>query len=272
MGQHAPVAIWKLIIAYDISMKSMKTPNLVALGALAFSLTQAAAQQIPAVTTPANDAGTVSLQIGDPIEVGHPTNAKNPAIPKEFRKKNVSVVLHGVLATDGSFKDLEVVGGEPALADPSLDEVRQWTYSACTLHGVSIEVPVFIAFGFRGKNVSRVVEADLPFPTKPSEVKEGTQEMSRVGRGGTTPPRTIYAPDPEYSETARIAKYQGVMTLGMIVGADGIPRDVWVVRKLGLGLDQKAIEAVRRWKFEPATRDGELVAVHINVEVTFHLY
>jgi protein TonB len=93
----------------------------------------------------------------------------------------------------------------------------------------------------------------------------------RVG-GGVSAPRTIYAPDPEYSEEARKAKYQGTCVLWLIVGPDGRPRDIRLARSLGLGLDEKAIEAVRTWKFEPAMKDGRPVAVQINVEVSFRLY
>jgi TonB family protein len=93
----------------------------------------------------------------------------------------------------------------------------------------------------------------------------------RVG-GGVSAPRALDTPDPEYSEEARKAKYQGVCILWLIVGPDGHPRDVKVARSLGMGLDQKAIEAVRKWKFEPAMKDGKPVAVQINVEVNFRLY
>ena len=93
----------------------------------------------------------------------------------------------------------------------------------------------------------------------------------RVG-GGVSAPKVTYQPDPEYSEEARKAKYQGVCVLSLIVGPDGKPRDVKVARSLGLGLDEKAIEAVNQWKFEPAQKDGKPVAVAINVEVTFRLY
>jgi len=93
----------------------------------------------------------------------------------------------------------------------------------------------------------------------------------RVG-GGVSAPRVIYDPDPEYSEEARRAKYQGVVVLWMIVGVDGHPRDIRVSRTLGMGLDEKAIDAVRKWKFEPALKDGHPVAVQVNVEVTFRLY
>jgi TonB family protein len=93
----------------------------------------------------------------------------------------------------------------------------------------------------------------------------------RVG-GSVSPPRVTYGPDPEYSDEARKAKYQGVCVLWMIVGADGSPRDVRVARRLGRGLDEKAIEAVRKWRFEPALKDSKPVAVMINVEVSFRLY
>ena len=93
----------------------------------------------------------------------------------------------------------------------------------------------------------------------------------RVG-GGVSAPRVIYQPDPEYSEEARKAKYQGTCVLWVVVGPDGRPHEIRVQRTLGMGLDEKAIEAVRSWKFEPAKKDGQPVAVQINVEVNFRLY
>jgi TonB family protein len=93
----------------------------------------------------------------------------------------------------------------------------------------------------------------------------------RIG-GGVSPPRALSTPDPEYSEEARKAKYQGTVVLWLIVDANGHPRDIRVARSLGMGLDQKAMEAVRTWKFEPAMKDGKPVAVQMNVEVSFRLY
>ncbi len=93
----------------------------------------------------------------------------------------------------------------------------------------------------------------------------------RVG-GGVSAPRVIYQPDPEYSEEARKAKYQGTVVLWVVVGADGRPREMRVARSLGMGLDEKALEAVRTWRFEPARMNGQPVPVQINVEVNFRLY
>jgi TonB family protein len=93
----------------------------------------------------------------------------------------------------------------------------------------------------------------------------------RVG-GGVSAPKEIYAPEPEYSEEARKVKHMGIVVLQLVVGSDGLPRDIRVVRTLGLGLDEKAIEAVRKWRFEPAKKDGKPVAALVSVEVDFHLY
>lgn len=93
----------------------------------------------------------------------------------------------------------------------------------------------------------------------------------RVG-GGVSAPRPIYAPDPEFSDEARKAKYQGTVVLWIVVGADGRTHDIRIQRSLGMGLDEKAIDAVRQWKFEPARKDGYPVAVQVNIEVIFRLY
>ena len=93
----------------------------------------------------------------------------------------------------------------------------------------------------------------------------------RVGNG-VTAPRVIYSPDPDYSDEARKAKYQGVVTLWAIITPDGRPTNIRVARSLGMGLDEKAVETVRHWRFEPGKKDGVPVPVVINVEVDFHLY
>jgi periplasmic protein TonB len=85
-------------------------------------------------------------------------------------------------------------------------------------------------------------------------------------------PRVIYDPEPDYSDEARAAKYQGMVTLALVVRADGRPTNLHVARSLGMGLDEKALAAVRTWRFEPGRKDGRPVAVQIEVEVDFRLY
>lgn len=90
--------------------------------------------------------------------------------------------------------------------------------------------------------------------------------------GGVAPPRIKYQTEPEFSEEARKAKHQGTVVVRATVGPDGRIHDPHVVRSLGLGLDEKAIESVNQWLFEPAVKDGRKVAVYVDIEVNFRLY
>lgn len=102
----------------------------------------------------------------------------------------------------------------------------------------------------------------------PLPKKEGS---FRVG-GGVSAPRVTYHPDPSYTEPARQAGYQAVTVLWLVVDRDGLPQDIRIVRPAGMGLDEAAVNTVRTWRFDPATKDGNAVRVQVNVEVNFHLY
>jgi TonB family protein len=100
---------------------------------------------------------------------------------------------------------------------------------------------------------------DCPVPPVPPEPRERE-------------PRAIYAPDPEYSENARAMKISGIVVLSLIVGVDGLPRDIRVYKGLGYGLDEKALEAVQKWKFQPAMKDGHPFETPTNVEISFRTF
>ena len=100
----------------------------------------------------------------------------------------------------------------------------------------------------------------------------GDRDGVQMVRGDVIAPRVLLSPDPDYSDEARKAKVQGKVTLWLVVGTDGRPRDLRVVHSLGYGLDEKAIEAVTNWKFDPARLNDKPVAVQINVEVMFRLF
>lgn len=89
--------------------------------------------------------------------------------------------------------------------------------------------------------------------------------------GSLTAPRVLYKVEPEFSEEARKAKYQGTVLLTIEVGEDGKPHRLQVLRGLGLGLDEKAMEAVSRWRFRPASRNGRPVRAAATIEVNFRL-
>jgi periplasmic protein TonB len=89
--------------------------------------------------------------------------------------------------------------------------------------------------------------------------------------GAVTFPVAISQPEPEYSDEARRARREGEVLVSLIVDARGRPIDVRVLHPLGMGLDQKAIEAVSRWRFKPGTKDGKPVPVIAQVAVRFRL-
>ena len=103
-------------------------------------------------------------------------------------------------------------------------------------------------------------------PGKPPQ----TEKVHRIGEGAT-PPEVTKRVDPELSEEARRDKVQGTVVLSFVVGVDGIPRDITVKRSFGHGLDEKAIEALRQWRFEPGRKDGQPVPTTVTIEVNFHL-
>jgi len=90
----------------------------------------------------------------------------------------------------------------------------------------------------------------------------------RVGPG-VTPPRLTHKVEPEYSPLARAYHIQGSVVFRIIVDEHGLPRDIHVVSPLGFGLDEKAEEAIQKWRFVPGTKDGEPVPVIAQVEVNF---
>ena len=126
----------------------------------------------------------------------------------------------------------------------------------------------------------------VPFDDASGIQDKGAPDCSRggptfgVGSGlhsgpperNVTMPRAIFMPDPEYSEQARKKKIKGVIVLSLTVGVDGRPHDIKVEKGLGYGLDEKAVEAVNRWQFEPALKEGQPVEKEIKVEVNFRLY
>lgn len=114
-------------------------------------------------------------------------------------------------------------------------------------------------------------ERSQPQAAGDGEAKAAEIPLARIGKGVTIP-KVILPKDPPFSEEARRAKYQGTATLMLVVDKTGQVQNIRIVRPLGMGLDQKAVETVAKWQFHPATKDGEPVSVELAVEVDFHLY
>jgi TonB family protein len=116
---------------------------------------------------------------------------------------------------------------------------------------------------------ARALAASQRTSTQTQEAASGGG-VFRIG-GGVSAPVAVEKHEPQYSSEARINKYQGTVVLSIVIGADGIPLDFRVMRSLGLGLDQKAIEAVRQWRFKPGMKEDQPVSVKATVEVNFRM-
>lgn len=95
--------------------------------------------------------------------------------------------------------------------------------------------------------------------------------IRRIG-GGVAAPIVLFAPEPEFSDEARKAKASGNVLVYLQVDTNGRPMKVRVLRGIGLGLDEKAVEAVSHYKFKPAMENGHAVAVEMQVEVNFQIF
>jgi TonB family protein len=103
-----------------------------------------------------------------------------------------------------------------------------------------------------------------------STFQNTTPNVYKIG-GDVTTPILVSKIEPEYSQDARAAKYQGSVLVYAEIGADGSAHNMEVSRGLGLGLNEKAIQAISQWKFKPSTKDGQPVTVGAYIEVNFRL-
>jgi TonB family protein len=108
-------------------------------------------------------------------------------------------------------------------------------------------------------------------PSDPTAPAQANEPLYKIG-GHISAPQIKHRVTAQYTDEAKRANYQGVCLIGLIVNAQGNPVNVHVVRPLGMGLDEKALEAVRQYKFRPAMKDGKTpVPVMVTIEVDFRL-
>jgi TonB family protein len=202
------------------------------------------------------------------VPLGEPLEWSLPKYPKEARKLklqgDVGLILH--VNEEGKVTESFVLGGPAELIKTVTDAVKKWSYVPYEVNGHPVPVTTKILARFSiPENRRPGVAVAFEMPTVPV-----LGPIYKVGPG-VTAPKPLKTPDPEYSQEAKHGKYQGRCDLGVVIGPDGRTYDIKVTRYLGEGLDEKAIEAVRKWRFEPARKDGKPVAVAITVQVEFHL-
>ena len=100
---------------------------------------------------------------------------------------------------------------------------------------------------------------------------EPVYELKNARENGIQAPKPIYAPEAEYSDYARRKKISGVVLLSFVVAKDGTVHDPAVIKSLEQSLDKQALNAVKKWRFAPATKDGQPVAVRIQADISFKI-
>jgi TonB family protein len=172
--------------------------------------------------------------------------------------EQVDAILSRVFLTaQDSFADLVPDYWKPCIPDGLSGKVSKCLFAP--------EFSAIPGFGSRGSSES----ASDQTGTRDQNVLRQTDYR----RGsGNSPPLIILQHEPEFSESARLAKFHGTVTLGLVVNPEGVPVNVHILGPVGCGLDAKAVQAVEGWRFKPAEKQGQPIAAEIAVEVDFHLY
>jgi TonB family protein len=138
----------------------------------------------------------------------------------------------------------------------AMDAVRQWTYQPTEVKGERVEV-------------ATEVEVEITPYKRPNPAPAPPQSKAPQGKGKFEPPVPITKVAPEFTPEASAAKFHGFVQVSLVVDVNGVPKDMKVMKSVGMGLDAKAMEAVAKWRFHPGTVDGKPVAVQATVDLEF---
>ncbi|HEY1212781.1 MAG TPA: energy transducer TonB, partial [Bryobacteraceae bacterium] len=196
------------------------------------------------------------IMVSAGIMAGQIVTKVNPKYPEDARKARIqgTVVLNAIIGKTGDVMSLQVASGPTELRNSAVEAVQQWKYKPYLLNGQPTEV-------------STTISVTYSISDEPSAVAPCTSQTS-----GCTMPVLLSAVEPEYPSQAREAKSSGVVIVSLAVDEKGNPRDVAVLSPAGHGFDEKAVEAVRRYKFQPATKYGLPTVAELKVTVNFQLF
>jgi TonB family protein len=181
-------------------------------------------------------------------------------IPESSERKKGNVAIQLILHKDGQVSAMKLVlsSGDVALDRPAWDSITESKPFPALPSDYALS---YLGVRFRFYYNPDKSENELAV-AKPGEVGEVASD-----------PKVISQVDPEFSEQARKAKFQGLCALSIFVEPDGTPSNIRVTSSLGMGLDEKAIEAVKKWRFQPSIKDGHPARYGpVEVDVDFHLY
>jgi TonB family protein len=212
----------------------------------------------------------------------YPDNMVRPRYPKAALRNGIegNVELRAVIAPDGKWRDLAVLSGNPEFSHNATLAIRKWRFYPELRQGKPVETTykIHVRFNLMLQEADSEVELESPLPESPpipALAKRHRQdlglEVHRMSEPGMVAPKQLYSPEPEFSEKARIEAQQGNVDIDLVVGTDGLPRDLEIACSSSPDLNDNAISAVKQWKFAPATKDGTPVPAEILIEISFKL-
>jgi TonB family protein len=177
-------------------------------------------------------------------------------------------VVSAVVNVDGTLKVRGVYQPDDQACDKlAIAAIEESRVRPATLNGEPVPVLVCLGVPFASR-LAPPVARPTACPYNLGATPLGNTDTFEP-RPGTKPPVAIYSPSPEYSREARKKKIQGDVTVSTIIDEEGRPTKVHLEKGIGYGLDENALEAVRRYRFQPATTNGKPVAARMTIEVKF---
>ena len=242
----------------------------------------------------------LALRLVDPIQKAH---AKRVAIldllgpQRELHPVGKWIADQLALALQKDLGDLQIVDRNQLHQSmargkaPDADQaVRQWEVQIARdfradvlIDGTYAQLSARLGLTLNPIKVSRperptLISATIPITPEITSLSQDpipvtTGDFPRAGVAGTSLPSCIYCPDPEYSPEARKAGWQGTVVLDVVVTAAGTVERIIPIKGPALGIEEKAVEAVRKWRLKPALDvDGHPTAVRIPIEITFRFF
>ena len=214
-----------------------------------------------------------------PYEPAQKIFSPQPPYPPAARDRGETgtVVVKGRITPDGDVRDARIVTSVSEDLDrAALGAFRTWQFQPALRNKVPVDSEYSVAFRFAFDGATeaetRVAPTDIADieggPGSPP-AGDGSNELPLPWQGSFVPPGRYYSPLPTYPQSAWATGTQGNVTLEVVVRTDGRVGAVRVIDGLPDGISEAAVEAVKRWQFRPATRDGEVVAVYHRLTLRF---
>jgi TonB family protein len=215
-------------------------------------------------TAPQQESTQPPVRVSSGVMAGQVLTRVKPIYPAEAKANHVegAIVLHAVISKTGEVRDLDVVSGPDELRTSAIDAIQQWIYEPYLLNGEPTEVETTVTVNY---------QLGDPADSQSQNNESAGIVPKKIG-GGVSAPVLIYSVLPEFSAQAKQDKVGGIVLVHLWVDERGRPGHVSVLRGVGNGLDEKAVEAVKQYKFNPAMEGGKPVLVELNTEVNFKIF